>query len=56
MPPSVTNVTTQADIDREIEELRATGGPQPRLDYPPYRRSTLRHPTRTPVPADPRMT
>jgi protocatechuate 3,4-dioxygenase beta subunit len=53
MPPSVTSVTTQADIDREIEALRGTGGPQPRLDYPPYRSSTLRHPTLNPILADP---
>jgi len=53
MPPSVTDVTTQADIDREIEALRGPAGPQPRLDYPPYRSSVLRHPGRPPVPADP---
>ena len=30
-----------------------TEGPQPRLDYPPYRSSLLRHPLRSPVVTDP---
>ena len=46
-------MTTQADISREIEELRGTGGPQPRLDYAPYRSSVLRHPTEERQLADP---
>ncbi len=33
--------------------LRWTGEPQPRLDYPPYRSSLLRHPTKDLHPADP---
>jgi protocatechuate 3,4-dioxygenase beta subunit len=48
-------VTTQADINREIEALRGTGGPQPRLDYPPYRSSILRHPTKALQQADPEV-
>ncbi|XVU22007.1 protocatechuate 3,4-dioxygenase subunit beta [Actinoplanes sp. CA-054009] len=44
---------TQADISREIAELRGRGGPQPQLDYPPYRSSVLRHPTKDLVLADP---
>jgi protocatechuate 3,4-dioxygenase beta subunit len=46
-------VETQADIDREIEALGGGTGRQPRLDYPPYRSSRLRHPVREPEPADP---
>ena len=50
---SVAVVTTQADINREIEELRGGGGPQPRLEYPPYRSSVLRHPTKDKRLVDP---
>jgi protocatechuate 3,4-dioxygenase beta subunit len=48
-------VTTQADINGEILAGRADGPHehQPRLDYPAYRSSVLRHPTKTPHPADP---
>ncbi|MBB4690559.1 protocatechuate 3,4-dioxygenase subunit beta [Paractinoplanes abujensis] len=46
-------MTTQADINREIDQLRGRGGPQPRLDYPPYRSSVLRHPTRDRLQVDP---
>ena len=49
----MTTLPTQAAISDEIEELRFTSGPQPRLDYPPYRSSRLRHPTRAPEVADP---
>ncbi|AGL16597.1 protocatechuate 3,4-dioxygenase subunit beta [Actinoplanes sp. N902-109] len=48
-------MTTQADITREIQ-AGATGelpGQQPRLDYPPYRSSILRHPTKALQPVDP---
>jgi protocatechuate 3,4-dioxygenase, beta subunit len=50
-------VSTQADIDREIAAL-AHQGPDayphgPRLDYPPYRSSRLRHPTHVLLRADP---
>ena len=47
-------MTTQAEISAEIREL-AGGGPaeQPRLDYPPYRSTLLRHPTKAPVQVDP---
>lgn len=46
--------TTQADISREIQDGHG-GSPehQPRLDYPAYRSSILRHPTKSPQPADP---
>ena len=51
---------TQADISAEIEaiskEYDAAGGrprPTPRLDYPPYRSSILRHPTKAPQQVDP---
>ncbi len=50
---SVAKVTTQADINGQIGELRGGGGPQPRLNYPPYRSSLLRHPTQDRHPADP---
>ncbi|MEU4625917.1 protocatechuate 3,4-dioxygenase subunit beta [Actinoplanes sp. NPDC023801] len=36
---------SQADINREIEAAaQQPGGPQPRIDYAPYRSSVLRHP------------
>ncbi|WP_433224085.1 protocatechuate 3,4-dioxygenase subunit beta [Dactylosporangium sp. CS-047395] len=45
---------TQADIDAEIAAAGATGGgSQPRLDYPPYRSTLLRHPNRPPLAVDP---
>src|SRR5689334_3348523 len=50
---SVGGVETQADISREIEDLRGTGGPQPRRDYPPYRSSVRRYPTRDLHQVDP---
>src|SRR5262245_18571206 len=51
---SVGFVTTQADIDREIQAgLDSSREHQPRLDYPTYRSSILRHPTKAPQPADP---
>ena len=47
----------QAQISAEIAELAAGDAgadvPQPRRDYPPYRSSRLRHPTRSMVRADP---
>jgi protocatechuate 3,4-dioxygenase beta subunit len=48
-------VTTQADISREIHAAQAEGARerQPRLDYPAYRSSILRHPTKALHPADP---
>src|SRR3954452_24916865 len=56
-PPSVPDMITlpsQADISGEIASLReAPGRVQPRRDYPPYRSSTLRHPTRPLQPVDP---
>jgi protocatechuate 3,4-dioxygenase beta subunit len=45
---------SQADISGEIASLReAPGQEQPRRDYPPYRSSILRHPTRPLQPVDP---
>ena len=49
---------TQAEIDAEIATLAGSdtgmhGGPQPRLDYPPYRSSRLRRPARDLVHVDP---
>jgi protocatechuate 3,4-dioxygenase beta subunit len=47
-------VTTQADINREIVAGQESGQDhQPRLDYPAYRSSILRHPTKALHPADP---
>lgn len=45
----------QGDISKEIAEIHAlTPGPsQPRLDFPPYRSSLLRHPTKALQPVDP---
>src|SRR5215475_9754353 len=48
---------SQARISEEIEAIGRTYGEgtesQPRLDYPPYRSSRLRHPTKATEPADP---
>lgn len=49
-------VATQAEISAEIAAIAATRTgreTQPRLDYPPYRSSVLRHPTKSPYQADP---
>ncbi|MCA2218299.1 protocatechuate 3,4-dioxygenase subunit beta [Jidongwangia harbinensis] len=47
----------QAAISAEIATIEAadagTGTAQPRLDYPPYRSTLLRHPTKDPHHADP---
>jgi protocatechuate 3,4-dioxygenase beta subunit len=58
--PTVRRVTeTQADISAEIEaiskEYAAAGvlEDRVRLDYPPYRSSVLRHPTKAPFQLDP---
>jgi protocatechuate 3,4-dioxygenase, beta subunit len=59
-PPAVASsdaaTATQAEISAEIAAIaaaRTDGEPQPRLDYPPYRSSILRHPTKALVQADP---
>jgi protocatechuate 3,4-dioxygenase beta subunit len=47
---------SQADISKEIEEIAGAysgGEVQPRLDYPAYRSSLLRHPTKALQQADP---
>ena len=47
---------TQAQVSAEIEEIAAAydgAETQPRLDYPPYRSSLLRHPTKALQQADP---
>ncbi|GAB2480144.1 protocatechuate 3,4-dioxygenase subunit beta [Jatrophihabitans fulvus] len=49
-PPEL---STQDEITAEIAALDGAGGPQPRLHYPPYRSSELRHPGRPPVRVDP---
>jgi len=46
-------VTTQADISAEIGARAGERGPQPRIDYPPYRSSVLRHPVHELSPVDP---
>jgi protocatechuate 3,4-dioxygenase, beta subunit len=58
---SDTASTTQADVSQEIEEIATAyqrsgiEETQPRLDYPPYRSSVLRHPTKDPHHADPEI-
>jgi protocatechuate 3,4-dioxygenase beta subunit len=53
------STATQADVSAEIAAISrayAEGGTietQPRLDYPPYRSSVLRHPTKDLHHADP---
>jgi protocatechuate 3,4-dioxygenase beta subunit len=48
---------SQEEISAEIAEIAAQAqegdSPQPRIDYPPYRSSILRHPTKDPRHADP---
>jgi protocatechuate 3,4-dioxygenase beta subunit len=50
---------SQASVSAEMADIedayRASGvvETQPRLDYPPYRSSLLRHPTKSPRPVDP---
>jgi len=49
---------TQAEVSAEIEAIAKASGPedsQPRLDYPPYRSSILRHPTRPLHRVDPEL-
>lgn len=53
-PPG--ELASQRIISSEIEQLRAAwtaGDAQPRIDYPPYRSSVLRHPIKALHPADP---
>jgi protocatechuate 3,4-dioxygenase beta subunit len=45
--------STQLDISAEIAELAGGAPGRPRLDYPPYRSSRLRHPTKELIHADP---
>ncbi|MGQ4615413.1 protocatechuate 3,4-dioxygenase subunit beta [Nocardia sp. R7R-8] len=58
-PPAVARLSPQSVIDAEIAAIETdyqqTGveETQPRLNYPPYRSSALRHPTKDPQPADP---
>ncbi|WP_031468933.1 protocatechuate 3,4-dioxygenase subunit beta [Sciscionella sediminilitoris] len=47
------DAATQSEISAEIDALTGRGGVQPKLDYPPYRSSLLRHPTKDPYHADP---
>ena len=59
VPSSDAAKASQAEINAEIDELsgahRSATEPwaQPLLDYPPYRSSILRHPTKDPHHADP---
>jgi protocatechuate 3,4-dioxygenase beta subunit len=57
VPSSDAAETTQQEISAEIAEIAAqpetSEGPQPRVDYPPYRSSILRHPTKDPRHVDP---
>ena len=49
-------LVSQRVISEEIEKIHAgtqAGEQQPRLDFPPYRSTRLRHPARDPRPADP---
>jgi protocatechuate 3,4-dioxygenase beta subunit len=53
-PGPQSTLSSQSDICDEVAELDGlTAGPQPRLDYAPYRSSVLRHPTKALVQADP---
>jgi protocatechuate 3,4-dioxygenase beta subunit len=57
VPSSDAAATTQAEISAEIADLAArpqeSGQRQPLIDYPPYRSSILRHPTKDPRHVDP---
>lgn len=64
VPSSDATATTQEEISAEIAEIAAqaaqatpdgqpSGARQPRIDYPPYRSSILRHPTKDPRHVDP---
>jgi protocatechuate 3,4-dioxygenase beta subunit len=44
---------SQETISKEIAELQVVAGTQPMLDFPPYRSSLLRHPTKNLRHADP---
>ncbi|MCU4186768.1 protocatechuate 3,4-dioxygenase subunit beta [Acidiferrimicrobium sp. IK] len=46
-------IPTQREISDEIASLDGAAGAQPRLDYPPYRSSALRHPRHPAVVLDP---
>ena len=58
-PPVTTppgGLASQQAVSAEIEQLQAAWAPgdmQPVIDYPPYRSSALRHPTKALQPADP---
>ena len=51
--PAPAALDSQDTVSAEIAAAADAGGPQPRLDYTPYRSSLLRHPTKDPEPADP---
>lgn len=57
VPSSDAAATTQAEISAEIAEIAARpqegDATRTRIDYPPYRSSILRHPTKDPRHADP---
>ena len=50
------DLDAQSLVSEEIGAIHAAataGAPQPLLDFPPYRSSLLRHPTKQPTPVDP---
>jgi protocatechuate 3,4-dioxygenase, beta subunit len=55
MACSLTGMDSQETISKEIAEIQAAadGETQPRLEFPPYRSSILRHPTKDMWQADP---
>lgn len=53
---TATPTASQAEVSREIAEIHAAAPPgenRTRTDFPPYRSSLLRHPTKALQPADP---
>ncbi len=54
--PAAPELASQQQISDEIERIHdetPPGSPQPRVDFPPYRSSMLRHPTKEPAKVDP---
>ena len=56
--PADADLASQALVSEQIAQISRDDpstdhGPQPRLDYPPYRSSLLRHPTKRLEPVDP---
>lgn len=56
MPAAPPELESQQQISDEIERIHdetSAGASQPRVDFPPYRSSVLRHPTKAPTKVDP---